>query len=186
MRIAVVGAGTAEALAGHGLRPALVPERFQAEGLLAALVPLLKPGEAVWHPRAEEARPVMEEGLSAAGAALAITPAYRAIAPPEGLGPVPEALRREAIGWICFTSASTVRHFLAMLPADARVAALKGPRIACLGAITAQAAREAGFAVAVVPERQDIPGLVEAIAAATREGARPGNGPPGGGVASSG
>jgi uroporphyrinogen III methyltransferase/synthase len=177
-RIAAVGAGTAEALGRHGLQVALVPERYQAEGLLEALVPLLRPGEPVWHPRAEEARVVLEESLRNAGAELVVTPVYRTIVPPEGLGPVLRALRGGEIDWICFTSASSVRHFAEMLPADAGAAARagppSGPRIACLGQITAGAAREIGFAVDVVPERQDIPGLVEAIVAAVREGGRPG------------
>src|SRR5262245_44319572 len=36
VRWAVVGPGTADALAAHGIRPALVPDRFVAEGLLEA------------------------------------------------------------------------------------------------------------------------------------------------------
>lgn len=169
-RLACVGAGTAESLAPQGLAAALVPERFQQEELLAALAPWLAPGEPVWYPRAEEARPVLEEGLAARGARVRVTPVYRTVAPPGGPGPVPELLLGGELDWICFTSASTVRNFLAMLPPPARAAALAGPRIACLGRITAEAAREAGFSVAALPERQNLQGLIEAIVAAVQGG----------------
>jgi len=167
MRIAAVGAGTAEALGQYGLEAALVPERFQAEGLLEALVPRLRPGEPLWYPRAEDARPVLEEGLRAAGAGVTATVAYRTV-PAEGLGNALGALRRGAIDWICFTSASTVRHFWEALPEADRAAVLNGPKVACIGRITAQAAEALGFRVSALPERQDIPGLVEAIVRAVR------------------
>ena len=170
-RIACVGGGTAEALGPHGLAPALLPGdpgRFQQEGLLEALVPVLRPGDPVWHPRAEEARDALEAGLRAAGAEVRVTPVYRTMLPPEGLGPVAAQLERGEIDWICFTSASTVRNLLTLLREEARPAVLRGPRIACLGRITAEAAREAGFSVAALPQRQTLAGLVEAIVAAVR------------------
>jgi uroporphyrinogen-III synthase len=171
-RLAAVGPGTAEALIRHGLTPALVPERFQGEGLLEALRPLLKFGEPIWHPRAEEAREALDEGLRAAGAVLAVTPCYRTVVPPEGLGSVPELLRAGGIDWLCFTSASTVRNFFALLPPELHDAARTGPRSACLGAITAEAARDLGLSVDAVPTEQDLPGLVQAIVEAVQHGTR--------------
>jgi uroporphyrinogen III methyltransferase/synthase len=156
------------------LTPALVPERFQAEGLLDALRPRLQPGEPVWHPRAEEAREVLDDGLRAAGALLTVTPCYRTVLPPEGLGPVPDLLRAGALDWLCFTSASTVRNFFALLPPELHDAARGGPRpvprVACLGAITAEAARGLGLRVDALPGQQDLPGLVQAIVEAVGRG----------------
>jgi len=169
-RLAAVGPGTAGALARQGLTPALLPERFQGEGLLEALRPRLQPGEPVWHPRAEEAREALDDGLRAAGVALTVSPCYRTVTPAEGLGPVPDLLRARQIDWLCFTSASTVRNFFALLEPELREAARNGPRIACLGAITAETARERGLRVDALPEQQDLAGLARAIVEAVRQG----------------
>ena len=65
--LAVVGDGTAAALAEGGLTAALVPEVFQGEGLLAAMVAKLPAGARVWLPRAAGGREVLAEGLERAG-----------------------------------------------------------------------------------------------------------------------
>ena len=64
---AVVGPGTAEALGRHGIRAALVPDRFVAEGLLEVF-PAPPPDRVgrVLVAQAEAARPVLAEGLRAA------------------------------------------------------------------------------------------------------------------------
>jgi uroporphyrinogen-III synthase len=113
---------------------------------------------------------VLEEGLRAAGADLTVTVAYRTVMPSNGLGSGLDELRRGAVDWICFTSASTVQHFWAMLPESDRAAVLAGPRVACIGRVTARAAEALGFRVSALPERQDIPGLVEAIVEVARKG----------------
>ncbi|MCZ6749173.1 MAG: uroporphyrinogen-III synthase [SAR324 cluster bacterium] len=168
--IAAVGPATAEALERHGWPCALMPERYLAEGLLEALLPKLKRGDRVWQPRAEDARPVLEAGLAAAGIELAVTPVYRTAAPQALPDPALEALRRGTVDWIVFTSGSTAGNFVKLLPADIPPQAGGRPRIACLGEVTAASAREQGLTVAVVPERQELEGLAEAIAEAVRGG----------------
>lgn len=165
-RIAAVGQGTARALADEGLPVHVTPpEQFQAEGLRDALLKALEPGEAVWLPRAEQGREALVEGLERAGHPVSVTPVYRTVAAPGGLGPVAELLARGGVDWIVFTSSSTVTHFLAMLPPGGR-AWLERCRVACLGRVTARTAEQEGLTVALVPARQDLAGLVEALAAA--------------------
>jgi len=165
-RIAAVGQGTARAVADAGLPVQLTPpEQFQAEGLRDALLQILRPGEAVWLPRAEQGREALAEGLERAGHPVCVTPVYRTVAAPGGLGPVAELLLRGGVDWIVFTSSSTVTHFLAMLPPEGR-AHVERCRIACLGRVTARTAEEAGLKVALVPARQDLAGLVEALVVA--------------------
>ena len=164
--IAALGQGTEEALKAWGLPVAIVPRTFQQEGLLEALRPRLEPGQPVWLPRAEEARTVLEEGLAAAGAAVRVTPVYRTVVPAGGLGAALDALLSGKLDWILFTSSSTVTNLFDMLPdANARRALRKGPAIACLGSITAETARGLGLTVTVVPQRQDLDGLVAALVA---------------------
>ena len=172
-RLAAIGAGTGAALERAGLVVALQPATAQQEPLLAALLERLggaAPPQRVWLPRAEVAREVLETGLRAAGHRVDATPVYRTVRPPEGLGPARVALLAGRIDWLLFTSPSTVNHFCELLDAAVRGAlAPQRPRVACIGAVTAQAAREQGLAVDVVPERQDLDGLLAAVAASVRK-----------------
>lgn len=166
-RLAAVGAGTAAALEARGMPAALMPEKlFQAEGLLAALLERMEPGGRVWLPRAEQAREALADGLRAAGMEVAITPVYRTVMP--GHGPGEGAVERaaERADWIVFTSSSTVTHFFRMLGDGAAARVTRGgAKIACLGSVTAQTAGRHGLEVSVLPERQDLEGLVAALVA---------------------
>lgn len=166
-QVASVGKATAGALEAAGIPVALVPPAFQGEALLEALRERLPRGTRVWMPRAEVAREVVAEGLREAGMVAEVVPVYRTVVPEEGLGDALGPLQRGGLDWLVFTSSSTVTNFLGLLPAEAR-AALDGhwPRVACLGAITARTAREAGLPVDAQPAQQDLDGLVAAIAAA--------------------
>ena len=164
--LAAVGGSTAAALEARGLAVELVPERFQAEDLLAALLEQLPSGGRVWLPRAEAAREVLVEGLENAGLQVKVTPVYRTVMPPEGLGRAEEALQSGRLDWIIFTSSSTVNHLIRLLDeAGVKPLADSDAKIACLGSVTAETARQHGLTVSVQPGRQDLEGLVAAVVA---------------------
>ena len=150
-RVAVVGARTAEALASHGVVADLVPARFVAEGLLEAWP---DGGGTVLLPRAASARDVLPDGLRARGWRVDVVDAYRTV-------PVrPPAAELAKVGGadaVMFSSASTVKHFLAV---SDRVP----PVIACIGPVTAHAAEAAGLHVDVVAEEHTVGALVDALA----------------------
>jgi uroporphyrinogen III methyltransferase/synthase len=79
--------------------------------------------------------------------------------------PVPPTLQshllNHAIDAATFTSASTVTSLLDMLGSSADL--LGSVVVACIGPVTADAARARGLAVDVVAEQHTIPGLVEAL-----------------------
>ena len=164
--LAAVGASTAAALEARGLAVELVPERFQAEELLAALLDRVPSTGRVWLPRAEAAREVLVKGLENAGVQVEVTPVYRTVMPSEGLGRAEEALQSGRLDWIIFTSSSTVKHLIRLLSeAGAKPLADTGAKIACLGSVTAETARQHGLTVKVLPGRQDLEGLVAAVVA---------------------
>jgi uroporphyrinogen-III synthase len=164
--LAAVGGATAAALEALGLAVELVPEKFQAEDLLGALLDRVPSGGRVWLPRAESAREVLVEGLENAGLRVEVTPVYRTVMPPEGLGRAEGALQSGGLDWIIFTSSSTVNHLIRLLSeAGARPLADTGVNIACLGSVTAETARQHGLRVSVQPGRQDLEGLVAALEA---------------------
>ena len=151
-RVAAIGPGTADALAGAGVRADLVPERFVAESLLDAFPP--GPGRVLL-PRAAVARDALPAGLAERGWSVDVVEAYRTV-----LGrPAAEALGAAATAHaVTFTSSSTVTNYLAVA-GDLPVPAV----VACIGPITAQTARAAGLTVDVVAAEHTIEGLVTAL-----------------------
>lgn len=154
-RLAAIGSGTAGALADAGLHVDLVPERFVAESLLDAFPP---PSglRRVLLPRAASARDVLPEGLRAAGWEVDVVEAYRTLRAEPSADALAAAAGAHAI---TFTSPSTVRSYLELAGSDG-----VPPVVACIGPVTAAAARESGLGVDVVADVHTVEGLVGALA----------------------
>jgi len=156
-RLAAIGPGTADVLAGAHLVADLVPERFVAESLLDAFPAAPAGGGRVLLARAAVARDVLPEGLVARGWTVDVVEAYRTV-------PVPlDAARAEAVARadvVTFTSSSTVTNFLAAAGADA-----VPPVVAAIGPVTAGTARANGLRVEVEAAVHTIDGLVDALCA---------------------
>jgi len=161
VRVAAIGPETAARLRAGGITPTLVPDEYVAEALVAEISsfdPLTN--RRVLLPSAEIARDTLANGLAAEGASVDRVTIYRTVQP----DPSPEILaqlRGGNIQVVTFTSASTVNNLVAMLGGDAGV--LQGLDIACIGPITADAAREHGLQPTIVATTYTIPGLVTAI-----------------------
>ena len=155
-QVAVIGPGTASALAEHGIVADLVPERSVAEGLVEALAGVEVEGRRVLVARPATARDVLPDALRERGAEVDVVALYETVRE----NPPPEALEAaRAADYVTFTSASTVRNFAEALGdglAD-------GARAVSIGPITSEAARAAGIEVAVEAKRHDLDGLVEAL-----------------------
>jgi uroporphyrinogen III methyltransferase / synthase len=165
--VAAIGPGTATALAKVGIVPDVVPERSVAESLVEALEGTDVKGKRALVARAAEAREVLPDALRERGAELDVITLYETI-PAE---PDPDALERAAeADYITFTSASTVRNLVAALDGKLPPEA----RIASIGPVTSEAAREAGLEVHVEAERHDLDGLVEALLVDASSRAAPG------------
>ncbi|HKI99118.1 MAG TPA: uroporphyrinogen-III synthase [bacterium] len=163
-RLAAIGRSTKNALERHKLTVELMPRIAQQEALLDALLSALRRSDKVWIPRAQEARELLVDGLRTAGYPVTVTPVYRTVMPRDGLGRARDALLAGRIDWMLFTSTSTVTNFFELLDEATRTAlAQRWPRVACIGAVTAEAVRDQGLAVAVVPSRQDLEGMLAAV-----------------------
>mgnify|MGYP000855965391 FL=1 len=164
LTICCIGPRTAEALAAYGLRADVIPEQFQAEGILDSLAGRQLRGAKVLIPRALVARELLPEQLRAQGAEVDVVPVYRTILPTVALDHLVGQLGAGEIDVISFTSSSTVRNFVGLFPSKDELLRLIGETtIACIGPITAATAREAGLTVHVMAAENTIPALAEAI-----------------------
>ncbi len=155
VKLAAIGPGTAEAMAGWRLVADLVPDRSVAEGLVEAFPDPPGPGACVLLPRAAGGRDALPEGLAAAGWEVDPVEAYRTVRVP--LGPAD----RDAVAGadaVCFASASSVTGFAA---AAGGVAV--PPVVVCIGPTTAAAAAAAHLEVTAVAAAPTIDGLVDAL-----------------------
>jgi uroporphyrinogen-III synthase len=157
-RVAVIGPGTAAALARAHIVADLVPEQYVAESLLDALPAPDGTGSGrLLLARAAVARDVLPDGLRAKGWAVDVVDAYET----RPVAPTPD--QRAAVAGadaITFTSSSTVANFVAAFGADAAP-----PLDACIGPVTASTARELGLAIHVEATEHTIDGLVAALVA---------------------
>lgn len=164
VRVCAIGPRTARELEGHGIVPDLIPTQYQAEGLLEALGNEPVRGTRVLIPRAETAREILPERLTAMGAQVDVIPVYRTVAPAAALDWFKEEIETGKIHLVTFTSSSTVRNFVDLMGGvDTAKRVMNRVPIGCIGPITADTAAEYGLPVAVVPEENTVPALTEAI-----------------------
>jgi uroporphyrinogen III methyltransferase / synthase len=163
IKIATIGPATAAAIEARGIRVDLVPEEFISEGVVKAFSGEDLRGSRVLLPRAKEARDVIPEGLAQMGAICDVATAYRTVRSERNSAELEPFFVEGKVDAITFTSPSTVTNFLGIMGKDFHLPARV--RVACIGPVTAQAARKAGFTVDILQERYTIPGLVDALAA---------------------
>ena len=157
VKVAAIGPETAARAQDAGMTPVLVPQRFVAEDLADALAEAIVPGARILLARAAGARDVLPEQLRARGAQVDVLEIYRAVPPANVQSRLAACMPDVDI--ITFTSSSTVRNFVDALdgPLPGRV------RIASIGPITAQTARDLGLRVDIIAQEYTTRGLVDAI-----------------------
>lgn len=160
-RVAAIGPKTAEALQTRGVTPDFVPEEYVAEAILPGLGDLQ--GRWVLLPRAEIARKALPEAIADAGGIAHEIVVYRTL--PSQVDEDGLSALNSGVDVITFTSASTVENFVAIVrqhnldPLNLP----NNPLVACIGPITEQAAKEAGFQNLIVAKEYTTDGLIEAI-----------------------
>jgi uroporphyrinogen-III synthase len=163
-KIAVIGPATAKAVQGIGLTVDLIPPQYIAESLAAALTPQA-PNSRMLVVRAAEARDLLPEVLTTAGAEVTIADAYRNQIPPDSI-PALQALFATPATYpdaITFTSASTARNLIALL--EAANLTLPDTIIrASIGPITSQTLRDLGHPPHIEASEPTILALIQALA----------------------
>lgn len=158
-KLAAIGPKTAAALEDMRLRVDYVPSEFVAEAVLAEF-PEDPSGKRILIPRALEAREELPEGLRARGADVTVAPAYRTVTDDSSAEALRKRLADEPVDVITFTSASTVNSFFA-LTGDLELP--KNVLAACIGPITADAARAHGLTNITMASEYTIEGLLASL-----------------------
>ena len=160
-RLAVVGGTTAAAVERQGWRvPTVQPERSQAEGMLDAMAERSDvEGARMLYPCAAGARDVLPDGLRRLGAIVDVIPTYRSAPDPDGQARIRDLAKEGALDLVTVAAPSAVDSLLDALPPEH---ASRLP-VACIGPVTARAARTAGFPVKVEATAAVLEGWVRQI-----------------------
>jgi len=142
----------------------VVPREFRAEALIAALAGDSLAGKRVLIPRARVAREILPEKLRESGAEVVVPPAYESVPSCEGKDELARLLEAGEVACVTFTASSTVENFVGAFGGEEARRLLAGTLVACIGPITAHAARGLGIRVDAEAREYTIAGLVEAVA----------------------
>ena len=153
-KIAAVGPATAERLGAAGIETDLLADPHTT----SALAEVFPSGHGkVLLPRADLASEDLEAAFRTKGWTPVRVTAYRTRFPDQLDAEAREALADGRVDVVVFTSASTVRGFAQT------VGVPNGPRVVCIGPVTADAAKRAGFSVDAVAEPHTVDGIVRAV-----------------------
>jgi uroporphyrinogen III methyltransferase/synthase len=165
VRICAVGSKTAARVRSLGMKVDLVPDEFNAEGLIASFRKLSGTGDLkgvrFLLPRAEVAREKFPEAVRAMGAEIDVPPAYRAVRPRRRPRRLRQFLREGRISVVTFTSGATFRNFLGLM--DDAEELLKDVAIAVIGPVTRKTVERTGLTADIMPEEATIEAMAEAI-----------------------
>lgn len=170
LRVCAIGEATCERLVAAHAHVDVVPQKFQAEGVFAALESYIGGREHFENlnfllPRAAVARDHLPHALEEAGARVDDVAAYRTIRPATTDRARVEALLvGGGIDCVTFTSASTVHNFAQLFDTRDLRPLLAGVRVACIGEITAGTAAEYGLSTDIQPAEFTAPALARVIA----------------------
>ena len=161
-RSAAIGPATREAARRWlGLESMVVSEEFVAESMADAIP--IRSGERVLLPESTIARTTLADMLRARGADVTVVPVYRTECG-HGGEDVPGLLAQGKIDALTFTSTSTVTNFLERLAREGgRLDDLRGVCAACIGPVTADAARRGGFVNVLMPSEYTLTALAAAM-----------------------
>ena len=158
-----IGPATADKVKSYGYAVDLVPELYQAEGILKDFVDFNGgriEGLRILLPRASRARELLPKTLREQGAEVNLIEVYDTVVPQESRSKLTQLFKSHPPDLITFTSSSTVSNFATLAE---KVEDVQQFRCAVIGPITAATAREHGLNIVVQAERSSVPDLVRAI-----------------------
>jgi uroporphyrinogen-III synthase len=164
LQVCAIGPATRDEIQRQlGLKVAVVPEEYVAESVVKALKDKM-PGKQVLLVRAKVARDVIPKELRALGAEVDVVEAYETVIPVNSGTKLADSLANERPDAITFTSSSTAKNFVALLPQNqSPKELLKNITLASIGPVTSATLREVGLWVDVEAHEYTMAGLTDAL-----------------------
>jgi len=183
LKICAIGDKTAASIGKFGIKVDLIPESFNAEGLIEEFLKKcstfnvqrsekdIEPGTSNFEPfkglkfllpRAEVAREIFPDKIRELGGSIDVPVAYRAVKPDMHGKRLRRFLKEGRITIATFTSAATFNNFREILMEDADEL-LKGVAIAVIGPVTARAVEKAGLKVQIMPKESTVEAMADEI-----------------------
>ena len=164
-QFACIGPVTRDELKKYGIVSDVLPETYRAESVVAAFAHHDIKGKNILLPRAMEARTVLPDELKKMGAHVHDVATYETRQAPGTGDALLSLLNEQKIDMVTFTSSSTVKNFMALIPRENQSTLLSGITHACIGPITEKTAISLGISPRIVADTYTIDGLVDAIVA---------------------
>lgn len=165
-RFAAIGSKTAEKLSALGIKTSLLPREFTSRGLLHAFRKRKWiRGKKFLLLRTNIAPPGLRKSLEKEGGCTVEIPVYRTACRANGRNRL-KAILKKGVGYVVFTSSSTVRGFFGMLSFKQ----LRESRVISIGPVTSEAVRRFGARVFRQASPHNAQGLVQALIQAERKG----------------
>jgi uroporphyrinogen III methyltransferase/synthase len=158
-KLCAIGPRTQRELEEMGFTVHFRPAEYRAEAVAEGLRAQNIQGKKILLPRAREARRLLPDALREGGALVDEVEAYQTVRPAKGRHSLEANLKR-GIDVVVFTSPSTVRNFMGVLSDKT---ALNGVKVAVIGPVTGETARNYGLESSIFPSEYTIPSLVQAI-----------------------
>jgi len=160
LKVTAIGPATAAALEKLGKKPDYMPEEFLSEQILNGLGDVR--GKRILLPRADIAGKSLPEQLRKQGAKVDEVIAYTTVVPDDLSLDRLQLILKQGVDVATFTSPSTVRN-LAQIAENGLGELLNRVKVACIGPVTAAAAKSLGVHVDIVAPNHTIDDLVKAI-----------------------
>jgi uroporphyrinogen III methyltransferase/synthase len=174
LRICAIGPKTAEAVTAYGLAVDMVPDEFNAEGLIIAFIKDAKTrqdsryktsnllGLRILLPRAEAARETFPDRIRELDGEIDCPTAYRTINPSAYDPKLHDLMKTGGISEATFTSAAAFDNFIESM-GEGIIDLLQVINIAAIGPVTAKAIKARGLEVSIMPRKATIEAMVEEI-----------------------
>ncbi len=161
IKICCIGPATARQIEKRGMKVDLVPDYFISEGILKSFAGVDLRRKKILIPRAYSARDILPEGLKKLGAKVDMVTVYQTVSSGKKKKELEKLFDENRVDVITFTSSSTVNNFVEIMGKDFSYP--PQAKIACIGPVTAAAAKKAGFSVDIHQEEYTMEGLVRAL-----------------------
>jgi uroporphyrinogen III methyltransferase/synthase len=162
VRLATLGAKTAERLAGYGIKADFVPTVFTGRDLGLQLLSYANlHDKKVLLLRSELASDELADVLTQGGAQVRDVPIYTAVPQRGDAAGLEEQIRQGRIHWLTFASPSAVRGFFEQVRPD--VVNGSSAKIASIGPVTSKELVQFGVRIDVEATEHTIDGLLDAI-----------------------